>query len=128
MPECYQEVKGEAMSVKHISEVPSVVVQDAIGVSKQVLISAEEAPHFALRCFTIQPGGKMPLHTNTVEHEQYVLSGKAKVTLGDEHFEVGPGNVVFIPAGVPHAYATIGEEPFRFLCSIPNLEDHTTYL
>ncbi len=50
--------------------------------SKQVLISAEEAPHFAMRCFTIQPGGKMPLHTNTVEHEQFVLSGKAEVTLG----------------------------------------------
>jgi hypothetical protein len=41
------------MSVKHISEVPSVVVQDAVGVNKQVLISAEEAPHFAMRCFTI---------------------------------------------------------------------------
>ncbi len=116
------------MPIKHISEVPSVVVQDAIGVSKQVLISAEEAPHFAMRCFTIQPGGKMPLHTNTVEHEQFVLSGKAEVTLGAEHYEVSPGNVVFIPAGMPHAYATIGKEPFRFLCSIPNLEDHTTYL
>ena len=116
------------MSVKHISEVPSVSVQDAIGVRKQVLISAEEAPHFAMRCFTIQPGGKMPLHTNTVEHEQYVLSGKAKVTLGKEHYEVEAGNVVFIPAGMPHAYTNIGEEPFRFLCSIPNLEDRTTYL
>ena len=116
------------MSVKHISEVPSVSVQDAIGVRKQVLISAEEAPHFAMRCFTIRPGGKMPLHTNTVEHEQFVLSGKAEVTLGAEHYEVGTGNVVFIPAGMPHAYTTIGEEPFRFLCSIPNLEDHTTYL
>jgi quercetin dioxygenase-like cupin family protein len=41
---------------------------------------------------------------------------------------VGAGNVVFIPAGVPHAYTNIGEEPFRFLCSIPNLEDYTTYL
>ena len=116
------------MSVKHISEVPSEVVPNASGVSKQVLISAEEAPHFAMRCFTIQPGGKMPLHTNTVAHEQFVLSGKAEVTLGEEHYEVGPGNVVFIPAGTPHAYTNQGDEPFRFLCSIPNLEDHTMYL
>ena len=116
------------MSVKHIDNIPSEAVPNAIGVSKQVLISAEEAPHFAMRCFTIQPGGKMPLHTNTVEHEQFVLSGKAEVTLGAEHYEVGAGNVVFIPAGVLHAYTNIGEEPFRFLCSIPNLEDRTTYL
>jgi quercetin dioxygenase-like cupin family protein len=116
------------MSVKYIDNIPSEAVPNAVGVSKQVLISAEEAPHFAMRCFTIQPGGKMPLHTNTVEHEQYVLSGRAKVTLGDEHFKGGAGNVVFIPAGVPHAYTNIGEEPFRFLCSIPNLEDYTTYL
>ena len=116
------------MSVKHIDNIPSEAVPNAIGVSKQVLISPEEAPHFALRCFTIQPGGKMPLHTNTVEHEQYVLSGKAKVTLGEEHYEVEAGNVVFIPAGMPHAYTNIGEEPFCFLCSIPNLDDRTTYL
>lgn len=51
------------MSVKHIDLLfPLEMVPNAIGVSKQVLISAEEAPHFAMRCFTIQPGGKMPLH------------------------------------------------------------------
>jgi quercetin dioxygenase-like cupin family protein len=31
--------------------------------------------------------------------------------------------VVFIPASVPHWYLNIGEEPFEFLCMIPNLED-----
>ena len=48
------------MSVKHIDNIPSEAVPNAVGVTKQVLISAEEAPHFAMRCFTIQPGGKMP--------------------------------------------------------------------
>ncbi len=70
--------------------------------SKQVLISAEEAPNFAMRCFTIQPGGSMLLHTNLVEHEQYVLSGSANVVIGEETYTVEPGNVVFIPAGAAH--------------------------
>ncbi len=93
-----------------------------------MLISAEDGTSFCHALLYHPARRQMPLHTNTVEHEQFVLSGKAEVTLGAEHYEVGPGNVVFIPAGMPHAYATIGEEPFRFLCSIPNLEDHTTYL
>ena len=46
------------MSVKRIAEVAAEAIPDGVGVSKQVLISAEEAPNFAMRCFTIQPGGK----------------------------------------------------------------------
>jgi len=116
------------MSVKRIEEVAAEAVPDAVGVSKQVLISAGEAPNFAMRCFTIQPGGSMPLHTNLVEHEQYVLSGEAKVIIGEESHAVKPGNVVFIPAGAPHTYVNIGSEPFRFLCLVPNREDKTSII
>ncbi len=67
------------MSVKHIQDIPTEPVPNATGVSKAILISSEEAPNFAMRKFSIQPGGSMPLHTNKVEHEQYVLRGKARV-------------------------------------------------
>ena len=65
----------------------------------------------------------MPVHTNTVEHEQLVLGGRARVGLGDEVYEVEKDDVLFIPAGQPHFYETIGEEPFEFLCSVPNKLD-----
>lgn len=116
------------MSVKHIDEVPFEPVPDGVGVSKQVLIPASEAPGFAMRCFTIQPGGSMPLHTNLVEHEQFVLEGSAKVLIGAESYIVGPGNVVFIPAGAAHTYLNTGSEPFRFLCLVPNKEDKTVII
>ena len=64
----------------------------------------------------------MPRHTNTVEHEQFVLRGRARISIGDECFEVGPEDVVFIPAGVAHDY-TVLEAPFEFLCMVPNLPD-----
>jgi len=89
----------------------------------QILISAEDAPNFAMRRFTIEPGGSMPLHTNLVEHEQFVLSGSAKVRIGENEFVVKKDDVVFIPAGVPHDYKTMGDEPFQFLCLVPNNED-----
>ena len=89
----------------------------------QVLISADDAPNFAMRRFTINPGGSMPLHTNRVEHEQLVLNGRAKVVIGKKEFEVKKDDVVFIPAGIAHNYETLGDEPFQFLCMVPNKPD-----
>jgi len=111
------------MSVKHATQVPEEPVSAGTGTTRQVLISSEEGPHFALRRFIMQPGGGMPPHTNTVEHEQYVLRGRAKVGIGDRVVEVHEGSVLFIPAGTPHWYQAISSEPFEFLCVVPNLPD-----
>jgi quercetin dioxygenase-like cupin family protein len=64
----------------------------------------------------------MPRHTNTVEHEQSVLRGRARVGVGERVFEVGPQQVLYIPAGAPHFYEVL-EAPFEFLCVVPNAED-----
>ena len=116
------------MFVKHSDEVAVSEVTQGNGVTRQVFISAEEAPNFAMRRFTIQPGGSMPNHTNLVEHEQFVLRGQADVGMNDEVFKVKKGDVVFIPADIPHWYMNTGDEPFEFLCLVPNKEDVTTIL
>lgn len=90
-----------------------------------MLIGPEEGPHFAMRRFTMQPGGGMPPHTNQVEHEQYVLGGRARIGIGGEIYQVGRDDVVYIPAGVVHWYEALGGEPFEFLCMVPNLPDET---
>ena len=116
------------MSVKHSSEIPIELVPAGTGASRQVLISPEEGPNFAMRKFIMEPGGGMPRHLNQVEHEQYVLRGRARVGIGDEVLEVTRDDVVYIPAGVPHWYQTEGDEPFEFLCLVPNLPDETVIL
>ena len=93
------------------------------GTTMQVLIGPDEAPNFAMRRFSMEPGGGMPLHTNEVEHEQFVTRGRAQIGIGDQEYEVKAGDVVFIPAGVPHFYESTGDEPFEFLCLVPNLPD-----
>lgn len=109
--------------VQQAETVPKNTVAAGTKTSIQVLISSEQAPNFAMRCFTIEPGGGMPNHTNAVEHEQYVLGGRAEVGIGDRVYEVKAGDVVFIPAGVPHWYKNDGDEAFRFLCLVPNQPD-----
>ncbi len=116
------------MSVKHTHEIEAKPVQAGQDTTIQVLISPEEGPHFAMRRFEMKPGGGMPRHTNLVEHEQYVLSGRAKIGIGLEVYEVRQGDVVFIPANVAHWYQNIGEEPFAFLCLVPNQPDAITIL
>jgi quercetin dioxygenase-like cupin family protein len=108
------------MPVKHASDVHVEPVPAGKGTVRQVLIGADEGPNFAMRRFIMEPGGGMPNHTNTVEHEQFVLRGRATVGIGDEVFEVRQGDVVFIPANVPHWYRAAEGEPFEFLCVIPN--------
>jgi len=106
------------MAVRHADQVPAEPVTAGTAATRQVLIGPDEGPHFALRRFTMQPGGGMPRHTNTVEHEQYVLRGRARVGIGGTVHEVGPDDALFIPAGAPHFYQVI-EAPFEFICVVP---------
>ena len=97
---------GKAI-VRSAKDVDAERVGAGSGTSRQVLISGDEAPNFALRRFIMEPGGGMPAHTNTVEHEQYILKGKARVGIGEDVFEVAAGDAVYIPDGVPHWYLSL---------------------
>ena len=54
------------------------------------------------------------------------MKAEATITIGDETHHVKTGDVVFIPEGAIHSYENTGEEPFEFLCIIPNKEDKIT--
>ena len=45
-----------------------------------------------------------PLHVHAHEDELfYILEGEHVIEVGDEEFQVGPGDMVFAPRGVPHS-------------------------
>ena len=57
-----------------------------------------------------------PLHTHRNEDEySFVLTGRFGVQLGDDTLEAGPGDLVFKPRGVAHAFWNAGDEPARLL-------------
>ena len=109
--------------IQSVKDIPSTPLQAGQGASMQMLISPSQAPHFAMRKFVIQKGGHMPLHTNSVEHEQYVLKGSAKVVIDGQTSVVKADDILFIPAGIAHSYDVLGDENYEFLCLIPNLDD-----
>ncbi len=120
--------QARAGVVKRADSVEMNEVAAGLATKTQLLIGAADgAPNFALRRFRMGPGGGMPRHTNTVEHEQYVLRGRARVGIGDEVHEVGPDDVLFIPAETPHFYDVV-EAPFEFICVVPNAPDRLEIL
>src|SRR5215217_4469461 len=71
-------------------------------------ISAESvgARGLCMHLLTIPPGGRAKAHLHE-SHETaiYVLSGQGQMWYGEhleEHVTCGPGDLIYIPAGVPH--------------------------
>ena len=120
--------EGNNVVVTSADMIQKKAVQAGSGTSMQVLIGPGNAPNFVMRRFIMEPGGGMPNHTNIVEHEQFVLRGRAKIGIGEVVYEVKRGDVVFIPKGIPHWYKAEGDEPFEFLCVVPNIPDHIEVL
>lgn len=59
---------------------------------------------------------KIPLHMHPKEnHFVFVYKGRAKGTVGDVNAEVGPGQLVAIPAGVPHSFERVGDAPVEII-------------
>jgi quercetin dioxygenase-like cupin family protein len=57
-----------------------------------------------------------PVHTHHREDEySFVLQGRFGVQLGEEVLEMGPGDLLFKPRGVAHAFWNAGDEPARLL-------------
>jgi mannose-6-phosphate isomerase-like protein (cupin superfamily) len=52
------------------------------------------------------------VHDNE-DHVFYVLNGRAKAVVGDDEFEVGPGDALYVPKGTLHNFSIIGGEVFR---------------
>ena len=57
-----------------------------------------------LNCF--EPGQSQQVHIHAGSDKFYlVVSGRARMTVGADTFEAGPGAVVWAPAGLPHGVA-----------------------
>lgn len=109
--------------VKRLEEIEAQDVSDGkevVGVKKRVLLGPNEgAPTFAVRLFTLAPGGHTPAHTHPYEHGVVVLRGNGEVLSAEGPKAIGPGTVVFVRPGEFHGFRNPGSEPLEFLCIVP---------
>ena len=57
-----------------------------------------------------------------------IQEGSAEVTLGEDTQQVGPGTVVFVPAGTPHGTRNAGTSPIRIHAMFPSERIGIKYL
>jgi mannose-6-phosphate isomerase-like protein (cupin superfamily) len=75
---------------------------------------AFESKTGSVEIFRIEQGVRLHKHPKE-NHILYILSGRGKGQIGDTTAEVGPGQVVVIPANVPHRLERVGSEPLDFI-------------
>jgi mannose-6-phosphate isomerase-like protein (cupin superfamily) len=74
---------------------------------------------------TIFKGSRTHKHIHKTSHEIYhITEGKGRMYLGNETFEVKPGDTVFIEPSKPHCMENIGGRSLKFLCCCCPPYDH----
>ena len=67
-------------------------------------------PALSVGTYRIVAGGTDDQRPHTEDEIYVVRSGRARLLAGDESVAVGPGSVVFVPAGEVHRFVDIAEE------------------
>ncbi|MCG8510574.1 MAG: phosphomannose isomerase type II C-terminal cupin domain [Rhodospirillales bacterium] len=71
---------------------------------------------YAVKRIGVIPGGKLSLqrHSHRAEHWT-VVSGTARVQVGDEITDMAANQTVFIPVGAVHRIENIGDDEVKFI-------------
>ena len=66
--------------------------------------------------YNLPVGRKVGLHKHpTTDELFFIIKGKLRFRVGDQQFDVGPGDVVQGKMDIPHSFENIGKEPAAFL-------------
>jgi quercetin dioxygenase-like cupin family protein len=105
-------------------EVPADIVREPgakQATIKRLIDTTDGADRFVLSLFELTPNGSTPPHYHDWEHEVFILQGTLHLMLPGENRDVTlvPGDVVFIPRGEAHGFATGPDESCQFLVVAP---------
>ena len=76
-------------------------------------------PDLSVGLYVLEAGRTDRQRPHTEDEVYYVVSGRAKITVGDEVRDVGPGSIVFVATAVPHRFHDITEDLTLFVAFGP---------
>lgn len=88
-------------------ELPALEAQRA-GTGKPYL-EFLRVPALSVGLYTLAAGAADGQRPHTEDEVYMVMTGRARITVGDEVRAVGPGSVVYVAATVPHRFHDITE-------------------
>ena len=75
-----------------------------------------QRPDLSITLFAFAAGEAISAHSAPGDAMVYVLEGEAKITIGGDPLTVKAGNMVVMPANVPHAVEA--EKSFKMLLTV----------
>jgi len=89
---------------------------------KQVVLSAKDgAPVYALRVFTVEPGGYTPFHRHNYEHMNYIIEGEG-ILVNEKGIEqpIEKADFALVLPDEKHQYRNISEKHnLVIICGVP---------
>ncbi len=99
------------------ADAPAFITKDSSEIRELMHPSSHDNRAQSLAEAIVVPGTTTRLHRHRQSEELYhITAGRGQMTLGEDSFEVEPGDTICIPPGTAHCIENIGSEPLRLLC------------
>jgi quercetin dioxygenase-like cupin family protein len=98
-------------------EIPAYSPKNHVGTENRRIVGpGNGAKNLEIVLGVLQKGpGALPHVHPGLEQACYILEGRARVEVAGYTREIGPGECCFFPAGEPHIFAVVSDEPVRVL-------------
>jgi mannose-6-phosphate isomerase-like protein (cupin superfamily) len=77
----------------------------------------EQGPSLTAGVYVLDAGAVDDQEPHAEDEVYVVVAGRARFTAGDRTWDVGPGDTIHVPAGLPHRYHDI-VEPLRIVYTL----------
>ena len=78
--------------------------------SDKLYLEFLKVPDLSMGLYVLPTGGVDPQSPHTEDEVYYVVSGRAKIKVGDEDRDVRAGSIVYVAKNVEHRFHSIDEE------------------
>lgn len=104
--------------IKNISKSEIHTTTDLIEYAEQKVVSRTLAQNdfLTLTLFAFAAGEGISSHASTGDAMIQILDGEGQITIGTEKFNLGSGQMIIMPANIPHAVDAI--KPFKMLLTV----------
>lgn len=113
------------MDIKNLGDVSAFTTKDGSEIRELLAHRNSSIRQQSLAEARLPPGASTTPHFHRVTEEiYYITDGRGRMTIGDEHREVGPGDAIAIPPRQIHTIRNTGETVLRFLCCCAPAYEH----
>lgn len=104
--------------IKNITFSQAVNINELVDYEESRVVSRTLAakPHINITLFAFDQGEEISAHTSPGDAMVQVLDGKARITIDGDNIHAETGQVVVMPANVPHA--VYAEDRFKMLLTV----------